>query len=852
MEASLTLFVATDGDDRWSGTAPAVTADGADGPLATLARARDALRGLRAQGEAAPVTVLVRGGTYRLTEPLVLTPEDSGTPGCPVTYRAYPGEQPLLSGGRLLGPWRRREDGLWEADATSVVGPDGACRQLFLNGRRVQRARRPRDGYFLVPGMLPDAGQPLTFPWQGEDLDPKWADGHTEIVVLHNWYEQHQTLVAADPETRQATLSGVSRNSGQVGPRYRVENVAAGLEEPGTWYYDWRARTILYRPLPNEDLTTAEAVVPVLSCLVDLAGDLGTGQFVEHVHFEGLTFSHTAWALPPGGHNDGQAASSVPGAVQANVTRSCAFEQCRFEHVGGYGLEFTTGCKGNRVVDCELHDLGAGGIKIGEMNRYEDPQAPQITRSTEVTRCHIHDYGQVYPAAVGVFIAQSPGNQVTHNHIHDGYYTGVSAGWTWGYDLSNTRDNLIAHNHIHDIGRGLLSDMGGIYLLGRQPGTVLRGNVIHDILSYEGGYGGWGIYLDEGCTEVLVEDNLVYRTKSGGFHQHYGRDNLIRNNVFAFSREGQILRTRQEDHLSFTLERNIVYCDREFPLSGNWTNGQFRLDYNLYYRRDGQGATCFHAPLVYLGLRPFPSTFLGEAAHYDLVGLNPNGPVAAVDYPDLRFLGVIPQLAPPEGHFPSEEDWESALVLPYLVNVGGEAVRLGETETRLFRTEEDLFLSVLCRYSRLADRDPGMSNDSRQENIEVFLKPDPSRDASVQLFLKVDGTALTYYHPADAWGPVAWEGRGERTDTGWRALLRVPIAQVGVGDLWQIFVGRYGLLPPLTFAEWQATGQDQHSLVADPLFVAPEQGDFRLREDSPARSLRFRPFAALSGEIAKG
>ena len=131
----------------------------------------------------------------------------------------------------------------------------------------------------------------------------------------------------------------------------------------------------------------------------------------------------------------------------------------------------------------------------------------------------------------------------------------------------------MALNHVHHIGvksdgdGPILSDMGGIYTLGKQPGTTIRNNLWHDIAGIR--YGGWGIYFDEGSSGILAENNVVYRTTHGGFHQHYGETNIVRNNIFAFARDQQIQRSRPEPHLSFSFVTNIVYFDSGSLLAAN-------------------------------------------------------------------------------------------------------------------------------------------------------------------------------------------------------------------------------------------------------------------------------------------
>lgn len=589
----ITFYVAADGNDAWSGKRRSANAGKSDGPFATIARARDAVRALPAATRAArPITVSIRGGVHHLSEPLVFTPLDSGTTAHPVTYQASRGETPVLSGGRRIAGWTRTEGGLWKARVPGAAQGEWEFRQLFVNGRRAQRARAPNPGsVFLADGRV--SPRASSFRYRGSDINPAWAEqGDAEVILLLSWTASRLKIKSVDPTTNTVTLSGPPSRSGarwESQPRYWVENTREALDQPGEWYLDGRSGEIYYLPRPGEDMRTAEVIAAGPTQLVRFEGDPAKGEFVRDIALRGLTFAHTDWTLPADGYSGLQADVRTPAALEANGAERISIQGCRFTHLGGYALAFARGCRDISVDHNEMTDIGAGGVKIGETEMRSE--AADQTGGVAVTNNHIHDIGIVYPAAVGIWVGQSGGNRLAHNHIHDTCYSAMSVGWTWGYGPASARDNIIEYNHAHDIGRGMLSDMGAIYTLGVQPGTVIRRNLFHDIRCRPGGYGGWGIYLDEGSTGILVEDNIVYNTETGGFHQHYGKENIVRNNIFAFAARHQIERTRAEPHLSFTFTRNIVYWTGGSLLGGNWLEGEVSLDYNLYYRAAGDPIT---------------------------------------------------------------------------------------------------------------------------------------------------------------------------------------------------------------------------------------------------------------------
>ena len=614
--AARVLYVAPQGKDQWTGTLAAPNAAGTDGPLATPARARDVVRDLKRQQGGAlkqPVTVQFRGGLFLLQEPVAFTAQDSGDAQNTVTYAAYAGEKPILSGGRRITGWKQAMvDGrqLWVAEIPAVREGNWYFRQLWVNGERRGRSRHPNQGYFSV-AALPDVAAKLewtkgqtSFQFKEGDLKAWPTVKNAEVRVMNRWAESHLPVAGVDEAAKLVKFTKKSVFKLEVGDLWYIENALEILEQPGEWFLDQASGKLYYLPKPGEDMARADVIAPALAQVIRFEGQPEAGQFIEHLAFRGLTFSHTEWYFPAGFDQGkdkaeiwpppnpqvggfGQAAVGVPGAVRGNGVRHCAFDDCSFTALGTYGLELARGCQQNRISYCEFGDLGAGGIKLGETAIRHN--AAEQSHHNEVADCHIHDGAKIWHSAIGVWNGQSSDNRLVHSEIDNFYYTAISIGWTWGYGEALATNCLVEWNHIHHIGQKadgdgpILSDMGGIYTLGRHTGTIVRNNLWHDFNGLR--YGGWGIYFDEGTSGLLAENNLVYRSTHGGFHQHYGRDNILRNNIFAYSRDWALQRTRQEPHLSFTFERNLVLWDKGIPLGGNWSGGvtNLALNHNLYW-----------------------------------------------------------------------------------------------------------------------------------------------------------------------------------------------------------------------------------------------------------------------------
>lgn len=439
---AIELYVATDGSDAWSGGLPAPNAEGSDGPFATPGRARDAVRRLKGEGGLTqPVTVMIRGGVYFLEEPLRLGAEDSGSEGCPVTYRAFGDEKPVLSGGRIITGWKPYKGDIVQSVFAEVKDSQWTLRQLFFEGKRQRQARWPDydpedplyGGWAFVKEVVPaDEERPRSFRSDPEAPVERWAKPQQGEVFVFPWLCWQNDIVPIEGVDRESGTITMTRdilpgwNPLTAGNRFRVENILEELDQPGEWCVDAETGTLFFRP-PGE----GHVSVPVNGRLIEMKGT--EEEAIAFVRIEGLTFTQTLSLFPVRGY----AVQSDGCAVYLENARHCRIANNFFDQVGGDAIRLQDNNARNEVTGNEIAGAGAHGICF----------AGSFGGNTHTWRGKIdvlREMAREKPVARG--------NVVSGNHIHHCGVIEKHAAGIFFFNI-NTADNVIAHNLIHDMPR---------------------------------------------------------------------------------------------------------------------------------------------------------------------------------------------------------------------------------------------------------------------------------------------------------------------------------------------------------------------------------------------------------------
>ena len=517
----LTLHVATAGNDAWSGDLAAPNASKTDGPLATLPRARDAIRQVKRRGlPDGGVAVVIHGGTYEWTGPLELTAEDSGTETAPIVYREAEGEEVVICGGKHVTGFRPTTDPavlarLEESARGKVVEADLKAQgiedlggvssnrlELFFDGKPMTLARWPNEGFVKIVDLV--GGNPVDvrgtkgdrsgkFMYEG-DRPKRWI-GEKEPWVhgywFWDWSDQRHKVESIDVEKRILSVVPPYHSYGyRKGQWFYALNLLSEIDAPGEWYLD-RDAGILYF-WPPGPLETGRATVSVAAELVSMKD-------VAHVRLEGLAFEAARGT-----------AVAISGGEQIQIAG------CTLRNLGAWAVRISGG-QGCGVRSCDIYQVGGGGISLSGGDR------KSLTPSSHyAVNNHIHDYGlwdRMYQPAIAI---HGVGIRVANNLIHDAPHMAISFGGN---------DHLIERNKIHHVCFES-NDAGAIYA-GRDwtmRGTVIRHNFMHHVTGFEN-RGCVGVYLDDMFCGTTIYGNVFYDVTRAAFIGG-GRDNTVENNIF--------------------------------------------------------------------------------------------------------------------------------------------------------------------------------------------------------------------------------------------------------------------------------------------------------------------------------
>ena len=524
--SGITLFVAMDGNDTWSGSIAEPNSARTDGPFATLERARDEIREIKGSGKMPKggVTVELRGGVYQRTAPFTLSAADSGCEDAPVTYRARPGEEVRLVGGQTISNFEpvtdpailkrlppNAHENVLQADLrtlppniriTDFGAVEGSGLELFFNNQPMMLARWPNDGFIKIVDVV--GGAPVDvrgtkgdklgkFVYEGDR--PKRWDEENDLWVhgywFWDWSDQRHKVESIDTERRVISVLPPYHGYGyRVGQWFYALNLLAELDTPGQWYLD-RETGILYF-WPPTPLEGGQPTVSVINTLV-------TMENVEYVSFHNITFEVARGT-----------------AIEITGGRANRIVGCILRNLRNWAVQISGGAQ-HGVIGCDIYETGDGGITLSGGNRERLEPAGHYAENN-----HIHHYSRwnrMYKPAISL---NGVGNRASHNLIHNAPHQAIAF---------SGNDHTIEFNEIHSVCYES-NDAGAIYS-GRDwtmRGTMIRHNFFHHINGFEG-RGCVGVYLDDMFCGTTISGNLFYKVTRAAFIGG-GRDCRIENNIF--------------------------------------------------------------------------------------------------------------------------------------------------------------------------------------------------------------------------------------------------------------------------------------------------------------------------------
>ena len=866
------IHISPTGSDTQAGTAEA--------PVQTLAKARLMAQTVRKANSNETINLLLHPGTHRIVKPVAFTAEDSGTAEAPLNILAWqdltaPEARPVLVGGAVVTGWTKSTfngcTNLFETDLKplSITTP---FKQVYLNGKRLIWAHYPNEdpahpysgGWAYVDGTRP----PMYKDIEGERTDTvvlrqkdarPWSqpqDGEICIFPRYNWWNRIEKIAAYDSSTRTLTLTKKMQYAARPEDRFCIMGMREELDAAGEWYQDVKNQKLYLIPPAGADLTKDVVTVPT-------ANDILTFSKTHHAHVRGL---------------------ELTGSEQCGLRfTDCDFartEKCLLHDLGYFGgaaVELNRGTHGT-IRGCDIWNIGGHGVSVSGGNQVKLERCEHV-----VENCYIHHVGQFNRHGIGVMLG-GVGIRVSHNLIHDMPRCGIFHGGA----LNTLEYNRIRHCNLE------MEDTGCTYTGGWTGGwQTIRYNHCTDSIGFNN-HGrffvfAWGIYLDESGCGNDVYGNIVERCQVGAMHLHNARENHIYNNIFANnagpqgkthqlslqtwnnSTNGVFLRDRQPKmlkeyeklmtnpawadmrgmHVSPAdpflpdgtimrgnlITRNIFYYPNQ-PNSRYVSENGVNFDYNTIDSNTVWNGGTHPVKTGRQAFKKAVADLTGKIPNADFahrltpeeISKDPNNTVAADwHWYHKTFTNLVAEIVT-KGN-------ANALRLPGAFNRNQKYIKNTCVRSTSFALEpgKNYRLTFRLRHgdatgelnARLVCENKGLW---KAFGARGFLKRSDMSDVNTATEGIKCQTAFYLPKPGDAdydARVTSLSVQFEFNSTqGWAEISDLHLDETEAATEWEA---------------WQMAGADTHSLVADPLFVDAEHGDFTLKPESPALKLGFEP-----------
>jgi hypothetical protein len=613
---------------------------------------------LRRTEPGAALKILLRPGTYRLNQTLVLDAAATGGSGGTLSIEAEGGGKVVVSGGVPLLDWHRIPPGqepagtpavtkgkLWVTDLAEVRAGPWNFRALYDGFSFLPRARSIE---YLArgkhAGLLTRLEHRDLLEYPPGSIKP-WKNLH-DVEILsrpnHNWLVNYLGIAALD-ESAGTVRTSVPATYTPTG-RFWVENTMDALDEPGEWVLNTQSGKLYLWPRgaqPGRNI-----VAPAVRTLIRIAGREncagGPDEPVAGIRLAGLTFAHTdrdVWTPADAGiQHDWAMWDKDDACVRFRVARDCEVVDCVFEAAAGQGVRGDLFAQNIRIHGNTFRNLGAGGVLLCGYG----PGVKDVNRGNEIVDNEFHHLGTLWWHAPAVLLWQSGENRVAHNYLHDLPYNGIVLSGVrprhfaistpkvpsptfppglredlrlirWNevgsprlpeeiLPFAHTRANVIQDNEIHDAMQ-VLKDGNAIYLSSAGKDNVIRRNFIYNMGTSA------AIRTDDDQSYCQITENVTFGVGIVIKDFNAAWNNIMVNGGLRITSDRPDSRIERNVYVSYVGQSQFYEVDVVNSYFGNTPNDTMlnnynpnhkpvippKTDRNLYLTDNPEGAKAFIA-----------------------------------------------------------------------------------------------------------------------------------------------------------------------------------------------------------------------------------------------------------------